>query len=144
MFSKACEYGIRAMLFITTKSIHGERTSLKAISKEIGSPEAFTAKILQQLTKNKVLQSVKGPNGGFEVRPEDASKTKLIEIVSIIDGDQLFTGCGLGLPKCNDEKPCPLHHSFLKIRNDIQQLLSQTSLEELALDLDKGLSFLKR
>ncbi|UCS92484.1 Rrf2 family transcriptional regulator [Echinicola marina] len=144
MFSKACEYAIRAVLYIATQSEQGKRTSLKAISKEIDSPEAFTAKILQQLSKNNVLQSIKGPNGGFEIDEASMQRIKLIEIVRIMDGEQLFTGCALGLKACNMDKPCPLHHEFLGIRTNIHQLLDNTTIKKLVNDLELGLTFLKR
>ena len=59
MFSKACEYGIRATLFIATRSLDRARVSLKEIASEIEGPEAFTAKILQQLAQNKSWIHVK-------------------------------------------------------------------------------------
>ena len=65
MFSKTCEYAIRAVLFIAQKSEDGKRVNIKSIAKNINSPESFIAKILQQLTKRGIVQSVKGPNGVF-------------------------------------------------------------------------------
>ncbi|MET0760542.1 MAG: transcriptional regulator, partial [Flavobacterium sp.] len=47
MFSKTCEYGIRASIFIASQSYQNNRIGLKDIAKKIDSPEAFTAKILQ-------------------------------------------------------------------------------------------------
>jgi Rrf2 family iron-sulfur cluster assembly transcriptional regulator len=56
IFSKACEYGIRATIYVAQQtSINGKRCNLKDISKEIDSPEAFTAKILQKLVKQILL-----------------------------------------------------------------------------------------
>ncbi len=144
MFSKACEYAIRAVLYIAKQSENGNRTSLKNISREAGSPEAFTAKILQPLAKNNIISSIKGPNGGFEISEENLNKVKLADIVKIIDGDQLFTGCALGLSQCNNEKPCPLHDNFLKIRTEISELLETTHLKDITEGLNAGLTFLKR
>lgn len=47
MFSKSCEYDLRAVIFIAQQSLLGEKPGLKTVAKEIGSPEAFTGKILQ-------------------------------------------------------------------------------------------------
>ena len=65
MFSKTCEYGLRAVIFIAQESKIDNKLSITAISDAIDSPKPFTAKILQQLTKNKIVQSIKGPHGGF-------------------------------------------------------------------------------
>lgn len=59
MFSKACEYAIRATIYIAVQSNQDNRVGLKDISKEIDSPEAFTAKILQQLSKMRLLTQSK-------------------------------------------------------------------------------------
>ena len=70
MFSKACEYGIRASIFIATNSSKGIRVGIKDVAKEIDSPEPFTAKIMQILTKAGIIYSAKGVGGGFEVSKE--------------------------------------------------------------------------
>lgn len=143
MFSKACEYGIRAVIYIAVQSNEGKRVSLKSIAKEINSPEAFTAKILQELVKNDIIDSVKGPSGGFEVERKKMKDIKLSHIVSAIDGDRIYKGCGLGLKDCSETHPCPVHNKFKKIRTDLRNMLENTTVYELSLGLKKGLTFLK-
>lgn len=144
VFSKTCEYGIKATLYVAHQSQLNNRTSLKDIAMAIDSPEAFTAKILQVLSKNRILKSTKGPTGGFEIPEENRQRICLSDIVFAIDGNGLYQGCGLGLKECNSLKPCPLHDKFMKIREDLKQMLETTSIEELANGLNSGLSFLKR
>jgi Rrf2 family protein len=144
MFSKACEYGIKAAVFIAVKSHQESRVSLNEVADEINSPIAFTAKVLQQLTKNDIVDSVKGPNGGFEINKNKIAKINLSKIVSAIDGDSIYKGCGLGFRNCNERKPCPVHHKFKLIRDDLKTMLETTSLLDLSNDVNKGLSFLKR
>lgn len=144
MFSKACEYGIRAMVYITRESSNGRRASQKAVAKEIDSPEAFTAKILQKLTRMKLLTSVMGPTGGFEIESKQLETTTLSEVVNAIDGDQIYKGCALGLKSCNAAQPCPLHNEFVSVRNDLKVMLQNTKLKDLAQGLETGITFLKR
>jgi Rrf2 family protein len=144
MFSKACEYGIRAAVYITLQSLEGRRVSVTEIAEEIDSPVAFTAKILQQLTRNNIVHSVKGPTGGFEIDREDMDDVKLNMIVKAIDGDKIYVGCGLGLKECNANKPCPLHDKFVDIRTNLRTMLQSTSLYELATGLEVGHTYLKR
>ncbi|PHN08361.1 RrF2 family transcriptional regulator [Flavilitoribacter nigricans] len=144
MFSKACEYGIKATLYIATQSLQDQRVNLRDIAGEINSPEAFTAKILQQLARSRIVDSVKGPYGGFQISRERIGAIKLSEIVSAIDGDNIYRGCALGLEQCNAQKPCPLHDKFVGIRNDLRKMLESTSLYELATGLEVGLTFLVR
>src|SRR5680860_1058143 len=94
MFSKSCEYGIKATLFIAQESQGGRRVNLKEIASAIDSPVAFTAKILQLLSKKNVIHSVKGAYGGFEIDRKRIDTLKLSEIVNAIDGDKIYDGCG--------------------------------------------------
>lgn len=144
MFSKACEYGIRSATYIASQSLEGNRVSLKGIAEEIDSPVAFTAKILQLLSKNNIINSVKGAYGGFEIDKARIDSLKLSEIVNAIDGNKIYVGCGLGLKECNANKPCPVHDKFVEIRNDLRKMLENTSLYEMTAGLDTGLTFLKR
>jgi len=143
MFSKACEYGIKASIYIARESIGGNRVNLKQISNSINSPEAYTAKILQQLVKDGVITSVKGKMGGFEMDPSTLSDIKLVRIIKALDGDGLYHSCILGLAECDPNKPCALHQRIFMIRKDLQKMLEVTSMNDLIDDIDNGLAFLK-
>ena len=142
MFSKTCEYAIRASIFIATQSYHDKRVTVKDIAERIDSPQSFTAKILQILAKNNLVHSVKGIGGGFEIPKEIMSQINLSQIVKAIDGDSLFTCCGLGLGKCSEIHHCSVHEKFKEIRSEIVDMLNNTNLEELALGIKSGNSFL--
>jgi Rrf2 family protein len=131
------------MIFIAQKSKDGNKVGIKEIAKGIDSPEHFIAKILQELSRKKLLQSLKGPNGGFYL-DDEAQECSLADIVKMIDGDKLFTGCGLGLKHCSETHPCPIHHEFKSVRKDILAMLENARLAEFTERLDKSLTFLKR
>ncbi len=143
MFSKTCEYAIRAMIFIAQKSKGGNKVGIKEIAKAIDAPEYFIAKILQDLSRKGLVQSLKGPTGGF-YHEDESSQCSLADIVKAIDGDKLFTGCGLGLKNCNEAKPCPIHYEFKKVRDDIYNMLEESKIGEFSKQLEKNLTFLKR
>lgn len=144
MFSKSCEYGIRAMLYLTTQSFEGKRVKVGEIAKNSGSPEAFTAKLLGILNKEGIVYSQTGRNGGFYIEVSQAKQIKLSHIVFAIDGDSVYNGCGLGLPQCDEESPCPLHDSFVQIRANLKEMLENTSLFDLAEKLKRGETVLVR
>ncbi len=143
IFSKTCEYGIRATIYIALQSMEERRPNLKDISKEIESPEAFTAKILQLLVKGKIIHSVKGANGGFEIPVKRMSKIKLEDIATAIDGNFDKKICVLGLKECSELHPCPVHFKYKHIKNDLQSMLQNTSLFEMSKSLKEGTSCLK-
>ena len=142
MFSKTCEYAIRASIFIAKQSYENKRTTINEISENINSPKSFTAKILQILAKKEIVHSIKGIGGGFEIPKEDIKKINLAQIVDAIDGENIYKGCGLGTNHCSDERPCPLNKRFKSIRGDLAKMLENTYLEELVLDMKSGDSFL--
>ena len=144
MFSKSCEYGIKAVVYILTQSLEGRRIKVGEIAESTDSPTAFTAKILGTLVKHKIVKSQTGPFGGFFIENHRISEIKLCEIVFAIDGDKVYDGCGLGLDNCDAENPCPLHGHFVEIRNKLKFMLETTSVLDLAMKLKKGESVLIR
>lgn len=144
MFSKSCEYGLRAVLFIAQNSLSNTKVSLVDIAHEIDSPSAFTAKILQQLSKEDIIESTKGPNGGFLIADENLKVLTLAHVVTVLDGDKVYNGCGLGLKQCDDQFPCPVHDQFLKVRTELKAMLENTNLYDLAIGIDNGITWLKR
>lgn len=142
MFSKACEYAIRAALYISIKSVDGSRLSIKEIAKEIDSPEPFTAKILQTLSREKIISSIKGPNGGFYLNPNDVP-VPLNSIIKAIDGEDVLHACSLGLKVCSDSSPCPIHDEIKEYKDRLRKTMKETTLQDLADKLSKGETLLK-
>jgi Rrf2 family protein len=143
MFSKTCKYGIRAMIFIAQKSKDGGKVGVKEIATETDVPEHFIAKILQDLNRKGLVQSLKGPSGGFYL-DKNSLRSSLADIVLAIDGETLFSGCGLGLPTCSKTQPCPIHKQFEHVRKQIYTMLQNARLDEFKEQLDKKLACLKQ
>ena len=108
MLSNACKYAIRAILYLAIHTDEKTKVGVKKIADELETPQPFLAKLLQQLTKAKLVSSTKGPNGGFYLSEKD-KENAVWDIVKNIDGTSKFDDCFLGLSKCSDENPCPVH-----------------------------------
>lgn len=128
-FSKKCELGIQAVLFLSIKK---DKSIFKAteISDELKVPKEFVSKVLQVLTESGIVGSKKGKNGGFYLarRP---SNIRLIDIVEAIDGKDLLNHCVLGFPGCSNDAPCPVHDKWGKLRDEAYKMLSEETLEQL-------------
>lgn len=142
MFSKTCQYAIRAVIFISKKSSEGKRVGIKEIAQGIDSPTQFIAKILQDLSKRGLIDSYKGPNGGFFI--EDNSNCSIADIVIAIDGDKVFSGCGLGLDYCSERKPCPIHNEFKVVRDELSRILHNAKVGLFNENLLKSLTYIKQ
>ncbi|QRR02434.1 RrF2 family transcriptional regulator [Dyadobacter sandarakinus] len=143
VFSKTCEYAIRAVLYIAHRSADGKRIGIRDIAAGIDSPEVYLAKILQDLSRKGIISSVKGPNGGFYM-DSNALSRPLSDVVEAVDGNGLFTGCALGLKQCSEIRPCPLHDQFKVIRGQIRDLLNTTSIGGFNQELLQGALSLKK
>jgi len=137
MFSKTCQYALQAILYISLHSDDFKPVGLKAISKAQEIPHFFLSKILQDLVRQKILNSIKGPNGGFFLN-KSADKLSLHKIVEIIDGPDIFDRCGIGLKKCSDKSPCPIHFEYKQVKEKIKHLLNEKTVAELCEDIKNG------
>ena len=137
MFSTSCHYGLQAMLYIAMYSSNDKNVGLTEIADNQEIPKHFLSKILQELVKNELIDSMKGPNGGFKLR-KSADEIALIQIIEAIDGMGVFTQCGIGFKKCSDSHPCPIHHDFKKVRDKVQDLFENKTLKKLIEEVEQG------
>ena len=143
MFSKSTEYALRATLYIAQKGSEEKKIGIAEISKAIGSPRSFTAKILQALTKeNKIISSVSGPHGGFYMT-EKAKNLPVRSILKAMGEDEFLDKCVLGLAKCSESKPCPMHSRYKIIKSQLTGLFESQTISQLASDIKTGNTFIK-
>jgi Rrf2 family protein len=134
MFNKETEYALRGLVYIRVQNMKKRRPGFSEIAKEIGAPHYFTAKILQQLVRLGFIKSVKGKGGGFYFDP-DKPDLPLKDLIYATEGSTTFSGCGFGLNKCDDANPCPLHDKYAPIRDAIQKMISNETVQNLALKI---------
>ena len=131
MLSKSTEYAMRALVFVQLCNWEQKRPGVGEIAKEIEAPEAYTAKILQTLTKNKLLNSMKGRGGGFFFNENQSSLT-LYDVIHVVEGDACFNKCGFGLKQCNDANPCPFHEKYKLVRDDFFAIVKTETIKSLS------------
>lgn len=141
ILSNACKYGLRALIYLALEDNEGKKIGIKIIAEELEIPTPFLSKILQNLAKHKILTSTKGPHGGFMLGKNPAD-IKMIDIVLIIDGDDIFNTCLISLKSCEtkdpDSGPCPVHKKFLPIQELLIDLFNNQSIKDLAKDIECG------
>lgn len=130
LFSKAAEYSVRAMTFLARQP-PGKLTGAREIAEAENIPMPFLWKILHTLRRRRLVRSFKGIHGGYELA-HPAEEITLSDILAATDGEDLTSGCVLGLPECNDQNPCPLHDAWKNIRATLNHMLQQTTLADLA------------
>ncbi|MEP7106540.1 MAG: Rrf2 family transcriptional regulator [Ferruginibacter sp.] len=141
MLSLTCKTAIKAVIYLASKFESGERSGIKEIAQFIDASEHTVGKMLQTLVKEEVINSAKGPTGGFYITTRQKSQP-VINIINAIDGNEVFDECGLGLSKCSSKHPCPMHNDYMSIRNQFKNICRQKKIKDLCATVNNGLSYL--
>jgi Rrf2 family protein len=141
MLSLTCKTAIKAVIYLASKFESGDKAGIKEIAKSIDASEHTVGKLLQTLVKEEVINSVKGPNGGFYITAKQKTQP-IINIVEAIDGKELFSECGLGFSKCSSSHPCPLHDDYKLVRDRFEKMCREKKLNDLCEPVNIGMAYL--
>src|SRR5687767_4271961 len=121
-FSKSFGYALRGILYIALTGDEGPRIQVNEIAEKLSMPAPFLRKIMKKLVQSGILNSTKGPYGGFS-KNDKTLATSLYELLVLINENTQFDNCVLRLTKCNPDHPCPLHYKMVVHRNELLVLL---------------------
>ena len=129
MFSKSTQYALKATLYLAYRKNSGEPVGTAELAKAINAPPQFLAKTLQKLAHTGIVSSVKGSNGGVFLTKENL-KTRLVDILDAISGQNGIRTCLLGTTPCDPQHPCILHKDFVKVREGLSDFFRNHTLED--------------
>lgn len=130
VYSDACKHAIRALLKLATLDTEA-RLPVTEIRADDEIPEASLAKVLQRLAQRGIVQSSKGPGGGFRLgRP--ASDIRLVDVVDAVDGWTRVDQCALGETSCSEARWCPMHDHWSKAKASLVTMLHATTIADLS------------
>ncbi|MEO8568727.1 MAG: Rrf2 family transcriptional regulator [Ginsengibacter sp.] len=141
MLSLTCRTAIKAVIYLASKFESGEKTGIKEIAAFIDASEHTVGKMLQTLVKENIMNSSKGPNGGFYITTRQKN-LPIINVINAIDSKEVFDECGLGLSKCSATHPCPMHNDYKKIRDQFKVICQQNKIGDLCETVNDGLAYL--
>jgi len=131
LYSKSCQYALRALVHAASPDFGG-RVQARDICEQAGVPESFTRKVLQSLVQGGLLVAQRGPGGGYRLA-RTPDQITLMEVIKLVDGNDTFDYCVLGLHECSGENPCPLHFLWLNSKKPLLKSLEATTLRDLIL-----------
>jgi Rrf2 family protein len=140
MLSKASKYAISAVLYLTNNSSTEHKLSSKEIADSIEIPAPFLAKTMQQLTKKRIISSIKGPHGGFYLSEKNLKKT-LFDIIECVDDIEKFNSCYLGQNNCNENNPCVAHFIYAPFKDKLIRKLKTKTILEMAKEYEQNIDF---
>lgn len=130
VFSKSFGYALRSVLYLVMKNEEQPRVQIQEVADHLKIPRHFLGKIMKQLAKEGIIDSVKGPFGGFCINNKTTS-IPLMKIIDLTDGLGQFKECVLRLKKCNAAKPCPMHGKIEKNRKELTAIFTGTTIGDL-------------
>jgi len=131
IYSKPCEYAIRAMSYLARQGGRDRAARAKQLAEAENLPAPVLGKVLQELARKGLLDSRRGPGGGFRLarRPELIT---LRDVVAAVDGLDGFLECAVGLERCADDAPCPLHDGWKLLRSRMMEYLESITVAQMA------------
>ncbi|RYZ62655.1 MAG: transcriptional regulator [Chitinophagaceae bacterium] len=141
MLSYTCKTAVKAVIYLATKFEKEEKTGIREVADYIDASEHTVGKMLQTLVRRGVINSLKGPSGGFYISAQQFQQP-LINIVAAIDGTDNFKGCGLGLSRCSATHPCPIHNEYKEARDIIENIFKTKKVKDLCEPVTSGFAYL--
>lgn len=137
IYTDSGKYAIRALTFMAAQDDQETPASAADVAEAENIPPYYLAKVLQDLARADLLNSVRGRGGGFLLKraPEDIKVLEILEAVENIR--RLTTECVLGLDECNDEVSCPLHETWKQFREDLLGNLHKLTLRDLVTEIER-------
>jgi Rrf2 family transcriptional regulator, iron-sulfur cluster assembly transcription factor len=130
LLSKSFGYALRGILYLALTCEIRQRIQVDEIARELGVPKHFLSKIMKKIVKHGILNSSRGPNGGFFLSEKTLS-TSLFELIQVTTIGAPFEDCVLRFRKCNSTHPCPLHHRMETFRHEFYQTFTKTTIGDL-------------
>jgi len=122
-------YGTRAMIDIALYKESGS-TLLKDIASRQGISLKYLDHILSNLRKAGLIKNVRGKGGGYSLtRP--AAQITLCDIIEAVEGTLAPVECADNPDYCKKTSTCSAHDVWVKVRESIEDVLRNTSLQSL-------------
>ena len=130
VFSKSFGYAVRGLLYIALVNETKPKIQMEEIAERLALPRHFLGKVMKKLAKEGIINSTKGPHGGFSIN-ESTLQTPLVKLIEITSEADQFDSCVLRMRKCNSKNPCPLHFQVEAMKNQWRSLVADTTVGDL-------------
>lgn len=125
--NKETDIAIRVICYITKRN---KKYTISELSKSLKLSYSFLRKILQVLARYKILNSIKGKNGGFQLI-KSADSINIMDVVRIFQQGIEFLNCiDSNGESCILIKDCKLRKKLLKMEKSLKIKFSKTTLAE--------------
>jgi len=127
LFSTATGYALQTLAVLPGD---GRYSLARCLAQELKLPAPYLAKILQNLVQAGILESVRGPRGGFRLA-RSAQSVTVGDVVAALEGPGRLEGCVMGFSHCGSEHPCPLHAAWSRVKAQMGLSMTQVTIQDL-------------
>lgn len=128
--TRAADYAIRVMIHMATLP-EGSRALLTDLARATDSPESFLSKIMQALTRAKLVASQRGKSGGFELLARGRTSS-MYDVIEAIDGPIHLNTCLVSGENCDRSAWCPAHPVWARAQQAMVEVLKGAMVLDLA------------
>lgn len=128
--SKKVEYGLIAIRHIA--SLNNQISTVKEIADRYNIPNDVLAKVMQKMTKGKLIVSHQGAMGGYSLA-RSANEISIMDVIGIIEGTHV------GIAQCFAEAPencsiyanCTIKNPLGKIQHNLEHVFASMKVSEI-------------
>jgi FeS assembly SUF system regulator len=129
--SREADYGI-VLLTRLAAAPADDIQNARALADDAQVTLPMVSKVLKQLTRDGILESTRGVNGGYRLA-RDAAEISVADVISAIDGPIALTVCIDHAPgSCEREGLCQVRDNVHVINQRIHETLDGMSIAEMA------------
>ena len=125
--TKSSDFALRLIIYLAEQAVP---VAMPRIAKDIDIPYHHLAKLVQCLSKNKIVQTFQGKYGGVSLLA-DPKNLNLKHVIELIDGPVMLTQCLEDKSSCKLTPICKLKLVFHEIQTKINRIFEQTYLDEI-------------
>lgn len=127
--STTARHALRSVLLLARRADRGW-VSAQELSAALDAPANYLSKVLRLLVRRGLLESVRGPHGGFRLAVP-ASEITLESLLEIIDDSPPSTVCLMGGRPCDPSAPCVAHDRWMEVKESVVAPLRATTIADL-------------
>ena len=123
------DYGLRAVIYLGDQQ-EGKCSSLAEIAKHQGVPKKFLEKIIQDLVRGGLIQSKRGPAGGYRLA-RSAEAISFCDVIEAIEGPISVNACLDHALGCDQIPRCTMIGVWSEVQRSVTEVLSRTTIAAL-------------
>ncbi len=129
LINKDTDYAVKALLHLARQD--KKRVSATELARDLKIPYPFLRRILQILSTERIVKSVRGKGGGF-VLARLPKRIYLRDLIRILQGPVRLAECVFNPSACEGVRTCPLRKSIIKLQKSFVAELKSITLASLA------------